>query len=150
METISTELTVDRCGQLESFVVMVPLNRFFSVKFYIDRSIQMASLINTEKDHVEYNLTKREFDTLIEKYEMLHATLLQVGEVTTLDAGSRLDKTLTFQKKDGMVFLKGCADERCEGIRVPPWTVYEWKHFKKLLETVFYIEFTLRYVHISH
>lgn len=144
METISTELTVDKRSLPESFVVIVPITRFLKIKFYLDRSIQMTSLINVEKDHVEYNLTKKEFDTLIEKYEMIHATLSEAGESSTLETGDRVDRSLVFNKNDGVLYLKGCADERCLGIQMPPCTVYEWKHFKKLLKVVFYIELSLR------
>lgn len=141
MSNISTEMLTSTEGDVEYFKTYVPITQHFAVKFIMDSNVNMVVLYNLEKHHDEHHLISKEFRSLLQNFVHVYIALLDHVSVVHYPAG---DGRLTMRKIDGMVYLKGCLDPACKGIKLTLGVKDAWKKKHLLMYTAFEMELNYR------
>lgn len=147
MENITSLMVMNSSKEIESFSLTISITQYFAIKFFLDSNVQTACLINSSKWHTEYHINREEFNTLVDKFDKPYGALVKLKSVFCFPNQNKVDEqfeNLRFEKHDGVIYLKGCIDERCSGIRLPCYTMQGFRQYKKLCKTAFDTELTHR------
>lgn len=131
MEKIRIRLEMFASGCVDSLQITIPISDFFRVVFYSDSKVRMIKLYNTEKEHPEYYMTSDEFSVLRSSFVVNYRNMCGLTEVISKNTSSR--SILRMNKSNGEVYLKGCYDNTCRGIRLDLASTRSWLKYRELM-----------------